>query len=256
MKRIALYIISLLSGSLVSCNFEIPLPSFDEPAPSTVSIAHLKSLCHSTSDIITDNISIEGYIVANDLLGEYHKAIIVGDDSGCIEILVDYTPTYNHFPISAQARIHCTGLALGISGGKVILGAQPTAEYNIERLSTQLCSQHIKIDKQAPREIEPQQISITDLAPHHIGNYIYLENVTFGSEAGQKWCDTDPTSGKPITTTHTIHDTYGNSLMVRTIAQCAYGNEPIPDGYGLLCGIIEYFDDNYALRIINHSVVF
>lgn len=257
MKKIATLLISIFSfGLLLSCDGKESHPTFEEPAPSTVSIAHLKSLCHSASDIITDDISIEGYVVANDLYGEYHKAIIIGDDSGCIEVLIDHTPTYSHFPISAQARIHCTGLALGTSGGKVVLGAQPTAEYNVERLSAQLCSQHIKIDKQTPREIEPQSIAITDLATPLIGSYVMLSNVTFGAAAGEKWCDTNPVSGKPITTSHTISDTNGNTLTVRTIAQCTYGNEPIPDGYGSLCGIIEYFDEEYSLRIINHRIDF
>lgn len=231
-------------------------PTFEEPASSTVSIAHLKSLCHSASDVITDDISIEGYIVANDLHGEYYKAIIVGDDSGCIEILVDYAPSYAKFPISAQARIHCTGLALGRSGGGVVLGAAPSAEYNIERLSPGQCAQHIKTDSHSPYEIVPQNISIADLATHHIGNYVRLEGVTFGLEAGKKWCDTDPESGKPVTTLHTIYDTDGNSLTVRTIAQCSYGNESIPSGYGSLCGIVEHFNDSYALRIINYRIEF
>lgn len=254
MRRIAPYIISLLACCLPSC--EEPHPAFEEPAPSTITIAHLKSLCHSTSDIITNDISIEGYVVANDLHGEYNKAIIIGDESGCIEILVDYTPAYVHFPVWAQIRVHCTGLALGTSGGRVVMGAPPSAEYNIDRLTPEQCAQHIRIDKKAPRKIEPQTLLIAELEPHHIGCYVRLENVTFGAGAGEKWCSTDPTSGKRVTTTHTIYDTYGNSLMVRTIAQCAYGDEAIPDGYGSLCGIVEYFGEEYSLRIVNHRIEF
>lgn len=254
MRKIAPHIISLLACCLPSC--EEPHPVFEEPAPSTVSIAHLKSLCHSASDIITNDISIEGYVIVNDLHGEYDKAIIIGDESGCIEIPVDYIPTYTHFPVWAQIRVHCAGLALGTSGGRVVLGGPPSVEYNIARLTPEQCAQHIKINKHAPREIEPQKILIAELEPHHIGNYVRLENVTFGADAGEKWCDTDPASGKPVTTTHTISDSYGNSLRVRTIAQCAYRNEAIPYGYGSLCGIVEYFDGEYSLRIINHRIEF
>ena len=255
MKRIVLYIISSFVLGLVSCS-DSSLPTFDEPAQSTISVAHLKSLCKSSSTAIKEDVSVVAYVVANDLYGEYNKAIVVGDDSGCIEVLVDLTPTATHFPISAQVKIHCTGLALGTSGGKVILGAQPTAEYRVDYISPSLVAQHFHIDRNAPIEILPQVISIADLSTRHIGNYVALNNITFGDEAGLAWCDIDTESNKYITTLRTLHDKDGNTLQVRTLAECSYRHEKIPLGFGTVWGIVEYFDDTYSLRIVNHNILF
>lgn len=254
MKRIVLYSISL-AFCWLSCSEKVH-PEFDESPHTTISIAHLKSLCRSTSDDITDDVTIEAYIVANDLFGEYNKAIVIGDQSGCIEVLVDYASTASQFPISAQVKIHCTGLTLGTSGGKIILGAKPTSNYNVDRITPSLVEQHFHIDRQQPYEIQPQDITIPELAAHHVGNYVALNDISFGDDAGLTWCDIDPETNKYITTLRTLHDKDGNALQVRTIAECSYCHEKIPSGIGTVWGIVEYFDKTYSLRIINHRIAF
>ena len=255
MKKIVLYCISIFCCCITSCSY-YSQPEFEEPAPSTVSIAHLKTLCKSNSTTITDDVSVVGYVIANDMFGEYKKSIIIGDDSGCIEVIVNHTPTATYFPISAQVKIHCTGLALGTSGGKVILGAEPTAEYRVDYITPTLVAQHFHIDTTNPYEIEPQEIKITELSTNHIGNYIALNEVTFGDQAGLAWCDTDPETNQYITTIRTLYDKDGNSLQLRTLGSCHYCHEKIPAGYGTVWGIVEYFDDTYSLRIVNHSILF
>lgn len=255
MRRIVLYCINMLLACIVSCA-ETPQPKFEEPAHSTVSIAHLKSLCKSSSTTISDDVSIVGYVIANDLYGEYENAIIIGDDSGCIEVVVNHTPTAAYFPISAQVKIHCTGLALGTSGGKVILGAKPTAEYRVDYITPSLVAQHFHIDTTNPYEITPQEITIAELSTNLIGNYIALDGVTFDSQAGLAWCDTDPETNKHITTIRTLYDRSGNSLNIRILDSCRYCHEKIPSGYGTVWGIVEYFDNTYSLRIVNHSILF
>lgn len=255
MKRIVLYIISSIVCSLASCG-DNALPTFDEPAQSTISVAHLKSLCKSSSTTIKDDVSVVAYVVANDLYGEYNKAIVVGDDSGCIEVLVNHVPTATHFPVSAQVKIHCTGLALGTNGGKIILGAQPTAEYRVDYITPSLVAQHFHIDRSCAFEILPQKVAIADLSTRHIGNYVALNNITFGDDAGLAWCDIDPETNKYVTTMRTLHDKEGHKLQVRTLAECSYRHEKIPLGVGTVWGIVEYFNDTYSLRIVNHNIAF
>ena len=196
------------------------------------------------------------YVVANDLYGEYNKAIVVGDDSGCIEVLVNHVPTATHFPVSAQVKIHCTGLALGTNGGKIILGAQPTAEYRVDYITPSLVAQHFHIDRSCAFEILPQKVAIADLSTRHIGNYVALNNITFGDDAGLAWCDIDPETNKYVTTMRTLHDKEGHKLQVRTLAECSYRHEKIPLGVGTVWGIVEYFNDTYSLRIVNHNIAF
>ena len=255
MKKIVKYIVSLSVILAASCS-DVSHEAFNNAPRGTISIAHLKTLCRDGSTTITDDISIEGYVVANDLFGEYQKAIILCDESGGIELSLDCNSTATRFPISARVVIHCTGLAIGKYGGRLILGAAPSGDYTVDRIAEKDFALYIHVDTSRPKEIKPKQTKIDNISTNDIGNYIALNDVTFGNEAGLKWCDVDSESGKYISTVRTLYDKSGSSLQVRTIADCHYRSEEIPSDYGSVWGIVEYFNDSYSLRIINHRIEF
>lgn len=49
---------------------------------------------------------------------------------------------------------------------------------------------------------------------------------------------------------------YGRQFVVRTDRRCDYARKPLPAGEGTLCGIVEYFNGRYRLRITNHEILF
>lgn len=251
MRRIVIVLISVI---LIACNNS--MPTFDEPLRGNISIAHLKSLAASESYTITEDISIEGYVVANDLYGEYLKSIIICDESGGIEIAIDTRKTATLFPISARVVVHCSGLTIGDYGGRVILGAIPQGGYTVDRIAERDILRYFLVDKSSPKAIRPTTIAISDISTTHIGNYVRLDNLSFGEQASLTWCDIDPITGDYITTERIATDTKGNSIAIRTIAECSYRNEKIPSGVGTLCGIVEYFNGTYSLRIVNHQIAF
>ncbi len=44
--------------------------------------------------------------------------------------------------------------------------------------------------------------------------------------------------------------------VVRTDRRCDYARKPLPAGEGTLCGIVEYFNGRYRLRVTNHEILF
>ena len=48
----------------------------------------------------------------------------------------------------------------------------------------------------------------------------------------------------------------GRQFVVRTDRRCDYARKPLPAGEGTLCGIVEYFNGRYRLRITNHEILF
>ena len=104
-----------------------------------------------------------------DLFGEYYKSIVISDQSGGIEIGVDIRNTAVRFPISARVVVHCSGLALGNYGGRMMLGAVPEREYTVDRIAESDIDRYMLIDCSAPVAIEPTTITIADLSPALIG---------------------------------------------------------------------------------------
>ena len=252
----------VIAGSvLFSCsveredNADTPPVEYPETPHSKVSIAHLKSLCRTDRVVITDDISIEGHIIVNDLYGEFIKSIVVADESGCLEVSVDCTSTAEIFFVGARMVVSCSSLALGDYGGRIILGAATSDEYSVGRIAEKDFSRYFLIDTSRPNEIIPQEIEINEIDTSHIGNYIELKRVCFIDGGTAEWCDKDTESGEYVTTERTITDLAGNEFTVRTIAECTYRNETLPQGQCTLRGIVDYFNGHYSLRVINHQIV-
>lgn len=250
----------VIAGSvLLSCsveredNADTPPVEYPETPHSKVSIAHLKSLCRTDRVVITDDISIEGHIIVNDIYGEYIKSIIVADESGCIEISVDCTSTADVFFVGARMVVSCSSLALGDYGGRIILGAT-SDEYSVGRIAEKDFSRYFLIDTSKPKEINPQVTEISNIDATHIGNYIELRDVRFIDGGSAEWCDRDNESGEYVTTERTITDPAGIEFTVRTLAECTYRNETLPQGVCTLRGIVDYFNGRYSLRVINHQI--
>lgn len=255
-----LLIIAIAGSALLSCsveredNADTPPVEYPETPHSKVSIAHLKSLCRTDRVVITDDISIEGHIIVNDLYGEYLKSIVVADESGCIEISVDCASTADVFFVGARMVVSCSSLALGDYWGRIILGSTVSDEYSVGRIAEKDFSRYFLIDTSKPKEIIPQVTGISKIGTSHIGNYIELRDVHFIDGGVAEWCDKDTESGEYVTTERTITDLSGNEFGVRTLAECVYRDETLPEGQCTLRGIVDYFNGHYSLRVINHQI--
>ncbi len=253
-------LVVVVGGHLLGCTSAIeesddtPAVEYPDTPNSRISIAHLKSLCKTDRTVITDDISIEGHIIVNDLYGEFIKSIAVADESGCIEISVDCNSTADVFFVGARLVVSCSSLALGDYGGRIILGSTASDEYSVGRIAERDFSRYFLIDTSRPKEIIPQEIEINEIDTSHIGNYIELRGVCFIDGGVAEWCDKDTESGEYITTERRITDSSGYEFKVRTIAECTYRNETLPQGVCTLRGIVEYFNGQFSLRIVNHQI--
>ena len=105
-------------------------PGFAEaPEVSRHTVAYLKSLCDGRSSAaVTQDITIRGFITANDLYGEFDRTIVVEDPSGGIAIAAGHPLLADDYPFGAVATVRCNGLTLCNYGGKIELGSEPGAE--------------------------------------------------------------------------------------------------------------------------------
>ncbi len=256
----------VMAAALISCSDATPSSFFDEPFDEPakpveqlkghITIEHLKTLAKGESTTIVSDIYIEGYVVANDLYGEYYKSIVVCDESGGIEISIDSRNLAVLFPVASRVVVHCSSLALGDYGGQLTLGAQPTSEYSVDRIAELDIARYFSVDKSSPCVIRPQTVAIADLTPSLVGDYVMLDGVTFGAQAGMTWCDKDLETGDFVTTQRRVSDNGGEEIMLTFIDTCSYAAEIIPSGEGAVCGVVEYFNGEYSLRVVNRMIRF
>lgn len=227
----------------------------DDTESGLVSIAYLKSRCKGLSTTIKSDISIKGTVVANDTFGEFYKRLVLVDESGGVEVLIDRERLYADFPHSANVSVTCNGLAVGRVGGKVVLGAKPTGEYTADRIADGDVAKYLHWQRGDVTAAMPRKVRIADLGIEHVSDYVMLEGVHFVDvEVGACWCEN--ADDVLADTERHVADSEGNLLIIRVAGSCEYAAEEIPSGIGSLCGIVDYSGDRFFLRITNHEVYF
>ena len=223
---------------------------YDEAA--TCSIAYLKSLCDGQARTLVDGSAVRGTVTGNDRYGEFPGAIVIEDATGGIEIAADYTAADNPYPLGTEVTVYCNGLTLYDYGGKIRLGKLGGDGL---RIPHEELAKHLRIGSRKPERIEARPVGIAELNPRHADTYVRIDEVSF-TESPAAWCDRDPESGRYTTTERTLTDAAGDTLTVRTAGTALYAGEPLPEGRGSLCGIVDCFNGKYTLRITGFETSF
>ena len=246
----------LLMFLAAACNTATEPRYPDDPDPETLhSIAYLKTLCAGKSSVtVTRDIVIRGFIVGNDLYGEFYKTIVVEDATGGISIAADLEPLAADYPWGSVLTVRCNGLSLYDYGGKILLGTTP-GENGVGRIPREELPRYLSVAPPDGEEMPRATVlALTEVSQQHIDTRVRFDGVRF--ETSGTWCDLDPETGRSVTTERTIIDAAGNRFTVRTAGTCLYAREPVPSGTGSLYGVIDYFAGKYTLHVTNREAVF
>lgn len=247
MRRIVLFI-SIISLSL-SCS------DSEDVGVEYSSIASLWRYVDECTQLITDDIRLCGSIVANDAYGEFNRAIVVMDKSGGVMIELDMEDIHHYYPLYSEVEVCCSGLWLGRVGPKLILGAEPTEEYVVDRIPAEVAHNRVKVlykNNDTPT-IRPRKVA--ELEYRDVLSCIELDGLRLvDSEKGLSWGDVDPLISRYITTVR--HFVQGSdTLRVVTDAECHYAADPIPQAELNVMGVVDWYDNDIALRIAGCYVV-
>lgn len=249
MRKIVWYI-SLVLPLLLGCE---PTPTF--PHSGRVSIAYLQSMATERSQLIEEDIYIEGWIVANDKLREIERAIVIDDTTAGVEIKIDVSNIEEQVPLFYYVRLRCSGLSLGREGSKLVIGAPPTDRYVVDRIAEHRLHNHLTVyhDKQTA---QPRSITIQNIDHRTVLSYVSLSDLQLiDEECGATWCQEDETKRSGYANT-LRHFTDGcDTLSVITSGESLYASEDIPTKPCTLSGIIDWYEGYFALRVSAHQIV-
>ncbi len=243
-RTIALYISLFLL--LISC-------SDSQVEEQNLSISALRNFeSNSRSILISESITLQGYVVANDKYGEFYNSIIIEDGSDAVKILVDMEENYRSYPFGAMVTINCSGLYLLNHYGALTLGAYPTDDYTLDYISQSKIGQYLKWCETPDQAHEPLQISLGELTTLHSLRYVEIEDLLISGYQGvSTYCQRDSLTGRTVATTHTLSDLDGNLAELSVNRLCEYSDEPLPTQPTTLNGIVGYYQGVYSLTITN-----
>lgn len=246
MRRIALYISIVLL--FVGCNDE------DGVEHSYNSIASLWSYVERGTMPLTEDIYLCGYVVANDKLNELRGAIVVADSSGGVVVEVDMEDVDRHFPLYSRVEVRCSGLWLANVGPKLLLGAEPASSSVVDDIPASMVGNYLSLLPHNEDTPSLRTCNVAELGYRDILSRVVVSNLRLvDDEVGLCWTDLDTLTGRRITTVrHLCQD--GDTLRVVVDGDCRYASEYIPATDLRLSGILDWYQADVALRIINHGI--
>lgn len=231
----------------------LDFPEREDTTAGQHSVAWLKSQCKGESTLLTDEIVVRGRVVANDRFGEWSRALVIADETGGITVFADAASLAERYPFGASVVLYCNGLRLHDYGGKVVIGSEPSDYYGFG-IPQELVASHLHREADAPAAPMPVVVTLGRITAEHIDTYVQVAGVHF-CERGC-WCDKDTATGRFVDTDRTIADDAGNQFVVRTRGGCLYASEPLPEGKGSLCGVVDCFNGRFSLLVVNREADF
>jgi hypothetical protein len=266
MKAIKYLSILVLSLIATSCMNDFDDPLFNEPpfgnndiGEATHTIAQLKEKYASTISgnsvqKISEEIIIEGVVVANDESGNVYKQIIINDATGAMVIGINDVGLYAMTPKGQRVRIACKDLHIG-GYGKM---AQVGGLYNgsIGRMSKNIFPKHVRIagipDRTQP-ELTPELIGedyFTTENMDALAKFVRLENVEITEADGTAtWAPEELQYNNVVERNIKMGKT---NLVLRMSTYADFANEAIPDGKLNINGVLTRFN-NYWQFVISST---
>ena len=267
MKAIKYLTILALSLFATSCMNEFDKPLFSEVpfgnneiGAATHTIAQLKEKYNSTItgnsvQQITEEIVIEGVVVANDESGNVYKQFIINDATGAMVIGVNDVGLYAMVPKGQRVRIACKDLYIGGYGKMAQIGGL----YNgkVGRMNRYIYPQHVRligIPDPTQEEMQPTVIDasfFTNENKNTLAKFVRLENVSITEANGtETWA---PEEKKNSSNVVERNIKMGNTKVVLRMSTYAdFANEAIPTGNLNINGVMTRYNDDWQF-VISHT---
>lgn len=247
MRRIALFI----SLMLIGCSTNTP---DEHVVTGDVSIAYIRSLADARSSKIKQDIWIEGTVTLNDKLCESYKSFVLCDGTAGIEVNIDTEWVDLVIPLYSHVRIRCEGLYLGREGARITLGAEPTGEYTVDRISESEIFNYMEVDLTQPvLRPERQQIAYIDF--EDVLDFVRIDSVWVIDEHSSAMWGDDNAKDRPYDSSLRCFTDGSDTITVATLNRCHYITEHIPGGMVSLFGVVDSYDRKVVLRLNSHPVV-
>ena len=255
-----------------SCMNNFSEPDLSEPpfgnneiGESNTLISELKkkykdAIVNNGCKLITENVIIEGVVVADDRTGNIYKQLIINDKSGAIVLGVNDSGLYTYLPIGQRVRVNCKGLYVGGYGSLAQIGVETTHEKygkQIGRLSRYDFRERVRLIgnlNMAQEELTPMLLDEKYLSnSENLNNtpvYAYLENVSFKEADGKR---TFAPEAEQVSATNTAVErtVYVGSKKVvfRMSTYAKFAADILPQGKLNIKGVLTRYNNTWQFML-------
>lgn len=275
MKTIRLYTLAVATGMAAAifsaCQDDFDAPALDVPKATmtaNTSILELKEQYWSDADNYIDTVKltasgehviIAGRVISSDESGNIFKSLVIQDATSALSMSIDANSMNNTYRIGQEVVIDMTDLYLGKYSGLQQLGFPDYSTrygWQAGRLPLEMFKLHSQLNGlPEPSKVDTVLTTLTELnssmAPAGLrkwqGQLIRLNDVYF--EGGGEL----PFSESDASTSRTLMDSHGNSIVVRNSNYASFKSAILPEGHGDVVAILSYYNNAWQLLLRSKS---
>lgn len=231
--------------------------NFDEPPEYTgprvkanISITEIKRLhIPNNFEKITEDLIIEGVVIANDKTDNFYKSIVIQDSTAGITVRLDGFSLFNIYPIGRKIFIRLKGLWLGDYGGMIQLGAgvnRSDPQFPELIPIPQPLFDRVIIKGDLDQYVVPRKVKMDELNDSLQSMLITLTQVEFDhTDTGKTYAD----AVNKQTIAHTLRTCGIGTVYVRTSGFAKFATATTARGHGDITGIFSMFRTQKQLLI-------
>lgn len=204
---------------------------------------------------VTEDIIIQGVVVANDETGNVYKQFVINDPTGAIVVGVNDVGLYATMAKGQKVRIACKGLYVG-GYGKM---AQVGGLYNggIGRMNKTVFPEHVRListpsltqECMRPEVIDDSYFTDANMAK--LAKYVRLENVEITEADGTELWAPEELAYNNVVERHIKMGK--TNLVLRMSTYADFANEPLPDGKLNINGVLTRYNNYWQFVISSTS---
>lgn len=229
-------------------------PPVDGPFPdieANMTIQQLKTMYTGAVVEITDDVIIEGVVIADDRSGNFYKTIVIQDGTAGISIRIDRVNFFNDYPIGRKVFVKCKGLYMGAFRNLIQLGGgvdlSDPVDPSIQVIANALIEKYF-IKGPVNQTVEPVDIEILDFSSVYQNMLVRLTGVQF-IQADVEQIYANSVTKQSIN--RNIQDCSGNATIIRSSGYSNFASELTPSGNGTVVAVLSVFGTTNQLLIRN-----
>ena len=256
----------LAATATVSCDNDFDYPPVIVPVATieaNTTIAEVKAAYWSDernyADTILYNkdgehIIISGRVISSDETGNIYKSLIIQDETAALAMSINSSSLSDSYKVGQEVVIDLTEMFIGKYNGLQQLG-MPQAYgtgYEVSFMDLEFFQQHAQVNGLPQLEkVDTLVTTMADIAalttPSELQQWqsqlIRLDNVTW-QDGGAA-----PYSESTSSTSRTIVDAEGNTMIVRNSNYATFASETLPTGTGSIVAILSYYGTGWQLLL-------
>ncbi len=259
---------------LVSCQADMDTPELEVPQATVranMTILELKQEFENRTEQVGvkengDHYIIHGRVVSSDASGNIYKSLVLQDETAALAFSINQGSLYNEYRLGQDIVVDLTGLYIGYYRGLQQVGA-PGEAYNGQPQLGFMAFDYWLANAQRDGLPSPEfaQVSLgsdypTDefyciflnnfdeinnaTLPEMQSQLVEFRNVSFQINEGE-----ETYAPYQESVNRTLVDANGKTLTVRNSGYSNFYNQKLPEGKGIVRGILSYYGDSWQLLL-------